>query len=56
MNSEAEEQFEFEEVIEEEKARAVEAVEQYKRDLEKYKDSHLSDEDKEKFNAPWGPW
>ncbi|MEV0713000.1 hypothetical protein [Nocardia aurea] len=34
----------------------AEAEAQYALDLEKYKGIPITDEDREKFNAPWGPW
>lgn len=34
----------------------AEAEAQYALDLEKYKGIPITDEDGEKFNAPWGPW
>ncbi|WP_216918141.1 hypothetical protein [Nocardia noduli] len=33
----------------------AEAEAQFALDLEKYKDFPVTEEDREKFNAPWGP-
>lgn len=54
MNDEAAEESEAERA---ERYRDIaEAEAQLVLDLEKYKDIPVTDEDREKFNAPWGPW